>query len=700
MEVREFAERILFGKRIFADKLIVGKNFTDDHPGSPLLTIPRFPEREDCCRLDLWDQTKKHPFPQRHLFSHDNERGKALHFFANHELLALELMALMLLRFPDAPKSFRTTLVSTMEDEQKHLRLYLERMAELGVEFGIIPLNHFFWDCLKSVSSCFEFVINMSLTFEQANLDFSWFYKQEMERAGDLQTAHILKEVFQDEIGHVKQGLHWFRRWKPPHDSEWTSYVAGLKFPLTPARAKGLLFLKDLRTKIGFSEEYIQNLEIFSSSKGRSSNVYTFNPECDFKKDLTSTQKEIRSSLATNLIFMAKSDDILLIEKKPSPDFILKLKQHGFPIPELITSPSELSQRALFSFKPWGLTKEILKQVNLSLFKHLPPLVKEEAPDFQYLLSKSFSYELRKKLVPSLLARYPSANEIIEEDLSLSIKDPSLLTKEETEKIERMRLSQQEDRPLEKDNLPQDTASSMTKNLISNDLCFIIKEHSGCGGIGVKRVKELSDLKKYKGPILIEPYYNRVYDISSLGEILPNNQIIFKGHTRQNIDFYFHYKGSYVGRWTGEEDILKFIPSHNISTLLETLVFLVGEELIKKGYQGHFGIDSFLYKKNGKLFLNPLCEVNARISFGQVALELGKHLRANETGYFGLVKEKKVSAIELKALEESYPLTSSPKHPSLFQKGFLITNELAGTDTHSFFIASRETIESLKETLM
>ena len=54
-------------------------------------------------------------------------RGRLLHFFANHELLAMELMALTLLKFPFAEKNFRLGLARTIVEEQKHLRMYVSR---------------------------------------------------------------------------------------------------------------------------------------------------------------------------------------------------------------------------------------------------------------------------------------------------------------------------------------------------------------------------------------------------------------------------------------------------------------------------------------------------------------------------------------------------------------------------------------------
>lgn len=45
-------------------------------------------------------------------------RGRLPHFFANHELLATEIMALARLRFPDAPAAVRGGVWQTLKDEQ------------------------------------------------------------------------------------------------------------------------------------------------------------------------------------------------------------------------------------------------------------------------------------------------------------------------------------------------------------------------------------------------------------------------------------------------------------------------------------------------------------------------------------------------------------------------------------------------------
>ena len=81
------------------------------------------------------------------LLENEYARGQLLHFLANHELLATELMALVLLKFPEAPRAFRQGILVTLQEEQEHTRMYMRRMKECGVELGSHPLK---WSVLAS----------------------------------------------------------------------------------------------------------------------------------------------------------------------------------------------------------------------------------------------------------------------------------------------------------------------------------------------------------------------------------------------------------------------------------------------------------------------------------------------------------------------------------------------------------------------
>ena len=125
MEVKEFAEQVLFGTTI-EDKLIDGGRYRRGHPGSAI-AAPSEPGRPRSLALGGWNDRERVRFREVRGFHSEKERGLVLHFFANHELLAIELMALALLKFPDAPAKFRRGLYGILREEQEHLRLYIEQ---------------------------------------------------------------------------------------------------------------------------------------------------------------------------------------------------------------------------------------------------------------------------------------------------------------------------------------------------------------------------------------------------------------------------------------------------------------------------------------------------------------------------------------------------------------------------------------------
>src|SRR5215475_8917796 len=199
MELRDFAERVLFATTL-EEKLQSPADVTDDSPGSPLLT-PSAPGRP--AELRFKPQTSgKADFPGVHHLEREQERGRLLHFFANHELLATELMALVLLRFPEAPPAFRRGVLQTLKDEQQHTRLYLQRMRECGVRFGELPVSGFFWRAISGMQSPMDYVAGLSLTFEQANLDFARYFAKAFTAIGDAASARLLERIYRDEIGH------------------------------------------------------------------------------------------------------------------------------------------------------------------------------------------------------------------------------------------------------------------------------------------------------------------------------------------------------------------------------------------------------------------------------------------------------------------------------------------------------------------
>ena len=196
-----------------------------------------------------------------------SQRARILHALANHELQAIELFAWALLAYPDTPVAFRRGLVAILADEQRHLALYCDRLAAHRVAFGDHPVTGHFWNKLDHLTTPLEFVCAMGLTFENANLDFAGDYAMAARACGDTATAAALDRVHTDEIAHVHFGWVWLRRFAGEGVDPWQAYLANVRFPLGPRRARGARFDREARQRAGFDDAFIAQLEATSPTR-------------------------------------------------------------------------------------------------------------------------------------------------------------------------------------------------------------------------------------------------------------------------------------------------------------------------------------------------------------------------------------------------------------------------------------------------
>lgn len=188
------------------------------------------------------------------------KRAIAHHILANHELQALEVMAWVLLAFPDAPTDFRLGMAAVMRDEQKHTRMHVERARLLGLEFGDLPVNSYIWKKSIEFASVLDYLAGLPLVFEGRNLDHTLEFATAFERAGDEKSAALMRVIHRDEIGHVAFGFEWLRRLKPAGQSDWDAFVSHLQWPLRPSKARGEVFQREARVAAGMPDEFIDRL--------------------------------------------------------------------------------------------------------------------------------------------------------------------------------------------------------------------------------------------------------------------------------------------------------------------------------------------------------------------------------------------------------------------------------------------------------
>ena len=259
MELRDFAERVLLSEELDRKISRIDELLTDEIPGSAVrVQMPARP-----ANLQFAARKTAPAMPKAESLRDLKKRAVAHHVMANHELQALEVMAMVLLAFPESPKDFRMGMARIMLDEQRHTRMHAQRSRELGLLFGDLPVNGWIWKKATEYRSPLEYVAGLPLVFEGANLDHTVEFESYFVAAGDRRSAAIMRAIHKDEIHHVEFGLHWLRQFKPPGQSDWDAWTGALHWPIRPSKAKGELFQRDARLQAGLTHEFLDQLEGF-----------------------------------------------------------------------------------------------------------------------------------------------------------------------------------------------------------------------------------------------------------------------------------------------------------------------------------------------------------------------------------------------------------------------------------------------------
>ena len=233
-------------------------------PPAPDVTEANAPARRvtSPTRPGLTVQPRADASPSAGGLRNPSERARLFHTFVHHELQAAELMAWAILAFPDAPPPFRRGLVTVFEDEVRHMALYAEHMAALGHPFGAWPVRDWFWQRLPAAPTPAHFVAAMGMGLEAANLDHCARFAARLRSAGDGEAARRVEQVGEEELPHVRFGLHWFKRFTGSDGFE--AWAAHLPPPLSPWLMKGPTVDRAARKRAGLDDAFLDALEAFA----------------------------------------------------------------------------------------------------------------------------------------------------------------------------------------------------------------------------------------------------------------------------------------------------------------------------------------------------------------------------------------------------------------------------------------------------
>jgi uncharacterized ferritin-like protein (DUF455 family) len=130
----------------------------------------------------------------------------------NQEVQNLEVAALCLVDFPDAPWELRLELARQCWDEARHAALFHRRLKEMGGWKGMSPIANLDWSVVAMLDSLAARLAVQHRTFEAGSLDTGPQAVPQWRAVGDDATADIMEAVEADEIPHVRCANVWLKR--------------------------------------------------------------------------------------------------------------------------------------------------------------------------------------------------------------------------------------------------------------------------------------------------------------------------------------------------------------------------------------------------------------------------------------------------------------------------------------------------------
>jgi len=654
--VRSFAEQILFGETL-ADKLVSPDSLEDSDPG-PAVRPPSAPGRPKPLRLT--DAVA--PFPTDHALAEPWARGQALHYFANHELLALELMALALLRYVDAPAAFRRGLTATIRDEQRHLSLYLERMRALGTEVGDVGVGGYFWRTMSDLEQPAAFVSHMSLTFEQANLDHARYYAELFRRVGDRQTATVMDTVYADEVRHVGLGVRWMERWHPD-EPLLEVHRRTLRSPVTLRRARGRSFDAEGRRAAGLSDAYIERMALMPTARSRPPVVHLFDPTTETElAHGGGYQPDARTRVRTEdlealPLLYAPPDDVVLVRKEPTLPFLRSLREAGWSLAEPVVADVDApridapSLDRIARVQPWGWTPRLAKR--------LAPL--RSRSDDEVVPEVGWSSAAFDKV------RALAALEVLTAD-----DDPRLSSRQTVGRVA---------------NTFDEARSHLAALGDDGWPTVAIKARFGTAGRGTIRVLDgqLTEPQRgwirrtlsRQGAVIVEPWLDRVFDLSVRFVMDREGEVEIEGVGRFVVDARGQYLGAVLGRLAAgmPSEVVRWLHGDGKDPRwLDAVSRRIADEaayvLDPSGYIGTVGVDAFVYRdRDATLRLRPLVEINPRVHMGHVAVHLARRLAPGAVGLWWLRRRQDVPEASLAEhaarLQAAFPVQTRGTPPRI-----------------------------------
>ncbi|WP_167619943.1 hypothetical protein [Maribellus sediminis] len=349
--------------------------------------------------------------------------------------------------------------------------------------------------------------------------------------------------------------------------------------------------------------------------------IYLFNPTCEYAVASGNASwqpnrllQKMEADLEVLPIFLARSKDYVLVEKRPSENYLALLKNCGIEVPHFMERKTlhaaSSSIQKYSKLKPWGWSPAAHKllqplKVHCSeAFQNSPVFNWQQ--EYRNYYSKEFSRDILLKL----LSEFP------DEDYILTSNTGQVCS----------------------------SKFDFEKALLKWGK-IMVKAPWSSSGRGLQAVtktpvhekvwEKLLGIVKEQGFAMVEPHLDKQLDIAFQFEVEKGN-ISYLGISNFIADKKGQYQGNHLnGLPNGlDEDLREFVKKVS-KKIIAALHKVLSVSELAKIYEGNFGVDALIFKDSaGSLKINPCLEINVRQNMGLLSLQLEKLLLPYSKGIF------------------------------------------------------------------
>jgi hypothetical protein len=350
----------------------------------------------------------------------------------------------------------------------------------------------------------------------------------------------------------------------------------------------------------------------------RNPSVFYFNPTCElavangsFSYNPPRLLQKFEDDCSIIPFVFGASGDYVLTKNSPSTDFILKMTDLGFELPQFCTLHEliEKQTEAFESLCPWGWSPAAHFYLKDLKPRCIPEF--QESPVYQWTNDHLLLYE-----------RITSLNFL--KDFLDKNNSPDFL--------------------IEPENIGQKVSCiSEIEALLSTKHQLVLKAPLSSSGRGIQIIWKsklnesnkqwISGVLNQQNYLIAEPFLEKVTDFSFQFRI-DNEKIEYLGHTVFETNSNGQYKCTLV------HPELKSLFCPKTEELINISASLIGQSLKDSGYarfhRGFLGIDAMIFQEDGKQKIQPCIEINSRMNMGILTKQLERFVHKHSSGKFEL----------------------------------------------------------------